>query len=84
MQESEDTIHRRVRRERPGWRCLDLGCGAMGILGPLSRRVGPDGSVVGLDQDGRRRPWYNRHQLRCHAGIGTEAAMTGPGPGRDR
>src|SRR5262249_13418559 len=23
-----------------GWRCLDLGCGAMGILGPLARRVG--------------------------------------------
>jgi SAM-dependent methyltransferase len=34
-----------------GWRCLDLGCGAMGILGPLSRRVGPEGRVIGLDQD---------------------------------
>jgi SAM-dependent methyltransferase len=34
-----------------GWRCADLGCGAMGILGPLSRRVGPDGAVVGLDRD---------------------------------
>ncbi len=36
---------------RPGAHCLDLGCGAMGILGPLSRRVGPAGRVVGLDQD---------------------------------
>lgn len=36
---------------RPGWNCLDLGCGAMGILGPLSRRVGPEGHVVGLDFD---------------------------------
>lgn len=39
---------------QPGWRCLDLGCGAMGILGPLSHRVGGDGSVVGLDQDARQ------------------------------
>jgi ubiquinone/menaquinone biosynthesis C-methylase UbiE len=22
---------------QPGWHCLDLGCGAMGIWGPLSR-----------------------------------------------
>src|ERR687883_2018044 len=36
---------------QPGWRCLDLGCGAMGILGPLSRRVGPGGQVVGVDRD---------------------------------
>lgn len=35
----------------PGWRCLDVGCGAMGILGPLSRRVGPSGKVVGIDKD---------------------------------
>jgi ubiquinone/menaquinone biosynthesis C-methylase UbiE len=31
-----------------GWRCLDLGCGAMGILRVLSRAVGDEGSVVGL------------------------------------
>jgi ubiquinone/menaquinone biosynthesis C-methylase UbiE len=34
-----------------GWRCLDLGCGAMGILGPLSRRAGLTGSVIGVDRD---------------------------------
>jgi SAM-dependent methyltransferase len=34
-----------------GWHSLDLGCGAMGILGPLSRRVGTSGTVVGLDID---------------------------------
>jgi ubiquinone/menaquinone biosynthesis C-methylase UbiE len=34
---------------RPGMRCIDVGCGAMGILGPLSRRVGPTGQVIGLD-----------------------------------
>jgi SAM-dependent methyltransferase len=36
---------------QPGWRCLDLGCGAIGILEPLSRRVGPRGHVVGIDKD---------------------------------
>lgn len=35
----------------PGWRCAELGCGAMGVLGPLSRQVGPAGEVVGLDND---------------------------------
>jgi ubiquinone/menaquinone biosynthesis C-methylase UbiE len=39
---------------QPGWRCLDLGCGAMGILGPLSRRVGPGGQVVGVDIDSQQ------------------------------
>jgi SAM-dependent methyltransferase len=34
-----------------GWTCLDMGCGAMGILGALSRRVGPVGHVVGLEMD---------------------------------
>jgi SAM-dependent methyltransferase len=34
---------------QPGWRCIDLGCGAMGIVGSLSRRVGPTGQVVGVD-----------------------------------
>lgn len=35
----------------PGWRCLDLGCGPGGILELLSRRVGPEGRVVGFDAD---------------------------------
>lgn len=34
-----------------GWRCLDVGCGAMGILGPLARRAGPTGSVAGTDTE---------------------------------
>ena len=32
-----------------GWQAIDLGSGPRGILGALSRRVGPDGAVVGLD-----------------------------------
>src|ERR1044071_1692670 len=36
---------------RPGWACLDLGCGPRGITDLLSERVGPSGRVVGLDKD---------------------------------
>jgi len=32
-----------------GWRCLDLGCGAGGILELLGTRVGPTGLAIGLD-----------------------------------
>jgi len=50
-----------------GWRCLDLGCGAMGILGPLSKRAGKTGSVVGLDRDPQQlaaaRAYAAEHKL---------------------
>lgn len=36
---------------RPGWCCLDLGCGAGGILDLLAERVGPAGLALGLDAD---------------------------------
>lgn len=55
----------------PGWRCLDLGCGAGGILELLGRRVGPAGPVVGVDADPRMlaaaRDWVSQHGL---AGVG--------------
>jgi len=35
----------------PGWACVDLGCGGMGILGLLSKRTGSHGRVVGVDRD---------------------------------
>jgi len=35
---------------RPGSTCVDLGCGAMGILPLLAERVGPHGKVFGLDK----------------------------------
>jgi ubiquinone/menaquinone biosynthesis C-methylase UbiE len=38
----------------PGSRALDLGCGAMGVLGPLSRLVGDSGTVIGLDSDAKQ------------------------------
>ena len=34
-----------------GWRCVDLGCGPGGITEALSRRVGPQGEVVGVDMN---------------------------------
>lgn len=34
-----------------GWHCADLGCGPMGIVGPLSRRVRANGSVTATDID---------------------------------
>jgi SAM-dependent methyltransferase len=38
---------------QPGWRTVDVGCGPIGILNLLSRRVGPHGSVVGLEREPR-------------------------------
>lgn len=35
-----------------GMRALEVACGAMGLLGPLSRRVGAGGRVVGSDVNG--------------------------------
>lgn len=34
---------------QPGWQVVDLACGPMGIIGPLSRRVGVAGRVVATD-----------------------------------
>ncbi len=42
---------------KPGWRCLDLGCGPGGITGLLGDRVGSTGKVVGFDAD----PVYLEH-----------------------
>ncbi len=53
---------------RPGWRCADLGCGPVGIISSLSKRVGSAGLVVGTDID----PKALDH-LRTHA---SEAGLT--------
>ena len=39
---------------RPGWKCIDLGCGPLGVLGSLSKRVGKQGQVTGFDHN----PFY--------------------------
>ena len=38
---------------RPGARAVELGCGPQGVLDLLSERVGPTGTVVGLDRNER-------------------------------
>jgi SAM-dependent methyltransferase len=40
-------------RVQPGWRAVDVGCGPLGILDLLAERVGPTGSVIGLDREPR-------------------------------
>jgi SAM-dependent methyltransferase len=55
-------------RVQPGWRCLDLGCGPMGILGALSHRVGPTGRVVAAD--------INPEQLAAARELTEQAALT--------
>jgi SAM-dependent methyltransferase len=34
-----------------GWKCIDLGCGPLGVLGELSHRVGIHGQVTGFDHN---------------------------------
>lgn len=36
---------------RPGWRCLDIGCGSGDVTLEVARMVGENGSVVGIDMD---------------------------------
>jgi ubiquinone/menaquinone biosynthesis C-methylase UbiE len=36
---------------RPGWHCLDVGCGDGQVTVELARAVGPTGRVVGIDTD---------------------------------
>lgn len=38
---------------KSGWQCVDLGCGPVGVLSPLSQRVGVHGQVIGVDEDPR-------------------------------
>lgn len=52
---------------QPGWSCVDLGCAGMGVLGPLSRRVGSHGRVVGVENDVKQlaaaRDYVRENQL---------------------
>src|SRR5215475_3228624 len=36
---------------QPGWRAVDIGCGPIGILNLLSKRVGPSGAVIGVERE---------------------------------
>ena len=66
---------------RVGSSALDLGCGAMGVLAPLARRVGPQGRVVGLDTDLRQlevaREYVAEEGLDCVEVADANAYETG-------
>ena len=61
---------------RPGWSCLDVACGAMGVLGPLARRAGPTGRVVGADVEPKMlaaaQAYLDEQQLAAHGGAPVE------------
>jgi SAM-dependent methyltransferase len=65
----------------PGSRVLDLGCGAMGILGPLSRLVREGGMVIGLDSDATQlaaaRSFVEEAKLRNVSIVKGDAFSTG-------
>jgi len=64
-----------------GWSCADLGCGAMGVLGPLSRRVGPAGKVYGVDLDegylAAGREYLDAQELRNVELVRADVTATG-------
>ncbi len=39
---------------QPGWKCADIGCGPIGVLPSLSKRIGPSGMIYGVDEN----PYY--------------------------
>src|SRR5919109_617564 len=47
----------------PGWRCLEVGCGAGSIALWLSEQVGPTGSVLATDLDPRYMADHSRANL---------------------
>lgn len=67
-----------------GWRCLDLCCGVGGITDLLSRRVGLNGEVIGLDADSWKlevaRDWARMNLLDNVRYIEGDAFDTGLTP----
>jgi ubiquinone/menaquinone biosynthesis C-methylase UbiE len=65
----------------PGWHCLDLGCGAGGVVHLLSARVGLTGRVVGVDADPvmlqAARAWVESKRLGGVELIQADAYRTG-------
>ena len=61
----------------PGWRCVDVGCGAGGILDLLAERAGPTGLALGLDADGAlldvARRWTRERALPSTAFVRGDA-----------
>ena len=36
---------------KPEWKCLDFGCGPIGVIPSLNKRIGPRGLIVGVDEN---------------------------------
>jgi 2-polyprenyl-3-methyl-5-hydroxy-6-metoxy-1,4-benzoquinol methylase len=54
MSELLDPMHRALPEKiglRPGWRCLEIGCGNGSISQWLATKVGPKGHVTATDLD---------------------------------
>ncbi|ADO71702.1 methyltransferase domain-containing protein [Stigmatella aurantiaca] len=68
-----------------GARAIDLGCGPRGVLDQLSARVGPSGTVVGLERGedtlARARVFVAEHGLHNVELIQGDARATGQPPG---
>jgi ubiquinone/menaquinone biosynthesis C-methylase UbiE len=64
-----------------GWRVVDIGCGPLGILDVLAARVGPTGTVTGLDREERFLRMAERSLRERHVGeldlVLGEATATG-------
>jgi ubiquinone/menaquinone biosynthesis C-methylase UbiE len=74
-----DLYYRKVAVERlllrPGDRVLDIGCGTGLDLSSLSKKVGPDGQVVGVDLS--RRMLYWAHRRICKEGFRNISLLLG-------
>jgi ubiquinone/menaquinone biosynthesis C-methylase UbiE len=63
------------------WRCLDLACGPLGIIGSLSRRVGSTGQVIGADINptmlAAARDFAKKNELKNVDFVETNSYQTG-------
>lgn len=60
---------------QPGWRCLDFGCGPIGVIPSLSKCVGHKGLIIGLDEN----PYclYAAKKLVCGGAINKVELLRG-------
>jgi len=68
----------------PGWRAVDIGCGPIGILNLLAKRVGPKGEVVGVEREQRFVDMANSEISRCGLGNVTMVCADGLDTGLEK
>lgn len=66
---------------KPGARVVDIGCGPIGVMNLLSERVGPEGTVVGVEKEPRfvdmARAELGKRGLRNVHVVNADASRTG-------